>query len=733
MLHQRQAAGAAQAQSRARSVLPKAGARAVAAAAAPSARAIPTSASSLNAPSPSSSSRNPKRAPTARFSTGAQASPQAPTEKTAHPMDIVFVSPHWHFERARPNGDRFGVRCLAREKKRRCRFARPRHARTRLSPFPPQVGALSQHPPPYLPPIIAPATTTGRPARPPDVSANLLALVPSLSLTPPARPPPRHPAKNQNNQVSAEQSPWSKTGGLGDVVGGLPIELAKRGHRVMAISPRYDQYSDAWDTSVVVEVDGEPVRFFHTHKKGVDRVFIDHPSFLAKVWGKTGSKIYGSRSGADYLDNPRRFALFCKAALAAIGSALPFAPGPDAEGVVIVANDWHSALVPVLVKEAQKNGGVGAPPGLKGAKTALVVHNIAFQGRFFREAFADMGVSAATEPLFAFEDGYSRIYDEKNPMDDDAKPFDNTGGAMYSKINWLKAGILTADELVTVSPAYAAEISQPGKGVELDGIINARGRAVGIVNGMDVAEWDPSSDKFLDVNYGAETVHEGKAAAKAALQAELGLPVDPAAPLFGVIGRLEEQKGTDILLSALPSLPANAQVAILGTGKAKYEAMLKAADGGKFGPNVKAVVQFSAPLAHQINAGADFLIVPSRFEPCGLIQLHAMRYGTVPIVASTGGLVDTVQEGKTGFHIGALNPDALDAADAGALAATVARAAQVYGTPAYKKMVEACIGQDLSWAGPARKWEGVLEAMQAGGSAKASGKAASVKTPVEAL
>lgn len=471
------------------------------------------------------------------------------------------------------------------------------------------------------------------------------------------------------------------------------------------------------------------MRFFHARKQGVDRVFVDHPSFLAKVWGKTGSKVYGARSGADYLDNPRRFSLFCKAAVAAIGSSLPFAPGPDAEGTVIVANDWHSALVPVLVKEAQKANDGGAGAGLKGAKTALAVHNVAFQGRFFREAFAEMGLPASTEPLFAFEDGYSRVYDEKNPMDDDAQPFDNTGGAMFGKINWLKAGILTADELVTVSPGYAREMSLPGKGVELDTLVRARGGAVGIVNGMDVEEWDPATDTFLDVNYSAATVHEGKAAAKAALQAELGLPVDPDAPLFGVIGRLESQKGSDVLISALPSFPPNSQVAVLGTGNAKLEAMLKAADGG----NVKAVVQFSQPLAHAITAGSDFLVVPSRFEPCGLIQLHAMRYGTVPIVASTGGLVDTVQEGKTGFHVGALNPDALDPADVGALAATVARAAQVYGTPQYRAMVEACIAQDLSWAGPARKWEGVLEAMRGGEAGRASAKAGSVPTPVEAL
>jgi granule-bound starch synthase len=346
-----------------------------------------------------------------------------------------------------------------------------------------------------------------------------------------------------------------------------------------------------------------------------------------------------------------------------------------------------------------------------------------------------MGLPKSLEPLFAFEDGYNVIYDEKNPMDDDAKPFENTGGAMFSKVNWLKAGLLTCDELLTVSPAYAEEISRPGKGVELDSLINARGGAVGIVNGMDVDEWDPSKDKFLDVKYDASTVHQGKAAAKAALQAELGLPVDPSAPLFGVIGRLEEQKGTDILLSALPSLPANAQVAILGTGKAKYEAMLKSLGEGKStgGAQVKAVVQFSAPLAHQINAGADFLIVPSRFEPCGLIQLHAMRYGTVPIVASTGGLVDTVQEGVTGLHIGALNPDALDSADVGALAATVARAAQIYeATPdKYRRMVEACVAQDLSWAQPAKKWEGVFEGLLSG-EGRGTAKAASVRTPVEA-
>ena len=179
-----------------------------------------------------------------------------------------------------------------------------------------------------------------------------------------------------------------------------------------------------------------------------------------------------------------------------------------------------------------------------------------------------------------------------------------------------------------------------------------------------------------------------------ALQAEVGLPVDPSVPLFGFIGRLEEQKGVDILLAALPKVLAkgNVQVAILGTGKKKFEQQVAAIAKG-FPGKAAGVVKFSAPLAHQITAGADFMMVPSRFEPCGLIQLHAMQYGTVPVVASTGGLVDTVKEGVTGFHMGEMDADKLVAADAEAIASTMSRAAQVFATPAFPQMVRACISQ----------------------------------------
>lgn len=211
----------------------------------------------------------------------------------------------------------------------------------------------------------------------------------------------------------------------------------------------------------------------------------------------------------------------------------------------------------------------------------------------------------------------------------------------------------------------------------------------------------------------------------------MGLPLDPKAPLFGYIGRLEEQKGVDILLAAVPKLLAkvpNAQIIVLGTGKKKLETAVEAM--GDLSPKIAGVVKFSEPVAHLITAGADFLLVPSRFEPCGLIQLHAMQYGTVPIVASTGGLVDTVKEGVTGFHIGELDADTVLPADVEALVATVARAAEAYGTPAYASMVKNCISQDLSWAEPAKKWEAILEELKFGPSAASAGESKGKKDAV---
>uniref|UniRef100_A0A5B7AVA9 Granule-bound starch synthase 1, chloroplastic/amyloplastic n=1 Tax=Davidia involucrata TaxID=16924 RepID=A0A5B7AVA9_DAVIN len=494
--------------------------------------------------------------------------------------------------------------------------------------------------------------------------------------------------------VGAEVGPWSKTGGLGDVIGGLPPAMAANGHRVMTVSPRYDQYKDAWDTDVSVEIkvgdSNETVRLFHCHKRGVDRVFVDHPLFLEKVWGKTGSKIYGPNAGDDYKDNQLRFSLLCQAAL----EAPRVLNLHSREDVVFIANDWHTALLPCYLKSMYKPRGIYTT-----AKVAFCIHNIAYQGRFASSDFSLLNLPQQFKGSFDFIDGYE-------------KPVKGR------KINWMKAGILESDRVFTVSPYYAEElVSSVEKGVELDHVIRMTG-ITGIVNGMDVQEWNPSTDKYIDVKYNATNVMEAKPLLKEALQAEVGLPIDRNIPVIGFIGRLEEQKGSDILVEAISQfIGEDVQIIVLGTGKKHMEKQIGMLEV-LYPDKARGVAKFNVPLAHMIIAGADFMLIPSRFEPCGLVQLHAMRYGTVPIVASTGGLVDTVKEGFTGFQMGAFNVecDAIDAADITALATTVKRALATYGTPALAEMIQNCMAQDLSWKGPAKKWETMLLSLGVAGS-----------------
>lgn len=501
--------------------------------------------------------------------------------------------------------------------------------------------------------------------------------------------------------VSAEVAPWSKTGGLGDVLGGLPPAMSAKGHRVMTVTPRYDQYKDGWDTNVNLEIQvgdrTETVRFFHCYKRGVDRIFVDHPIFLEKVWDKTGSKIYGPKTGDDYNDNQLRFSLLCQAALEAPRvlnlNNSEFHSGPYGEDVVFVANDWHTALLPCYLKSMYKSKGL-----YQNAKVAFCIHNIAYQGRYATSDFAQLNLPDQFKGSFDFMDGH-------------VKP------VVGRKINWMKAGILESDRVLTVSPHYAQElVSGVAKGVELDNYLRKVG-ITGIVNGMDVQEWNPATDKYLDVKYDATTVMDAKPFLKEALQAEVGLPVDRKIPLIGFIGRLEEQKGSDILAKAIPEfIGEDVQIVVLGTGKKALEQQLEELEI-KYPDKARGVAKFNVPLAHSIIAGADYILIPSRFEPCGLIQLHAMRYGTVPIVASTGGLVDTVKEGFTGFQMGAFNVDceAVDPADVTAISTTVTRALATYGTPALEEMIQNCMAQDLSWKGPAKLWEKLLLSMGVAG------------------
>ncbi|KAG6755557.1 hypothetical protein POTOM_041388 [Populus tomentosa] len=519
--------------------------------------------------------------------------------------------------------------------------------------------------------------------------------------------------------VGIEVAPWSKTGGLGDVIGGLPPEMAARGHRVMTISPRFDQYRDAWDTCLSAQVICHSFAMFkrlHLYFVSVpvslpvqmvmfevvysneELLMYRYSNWTFKVWGKTGSKIYGPTAGEDYQDNQLRFSLFCLAALEAprvlsLNSSKHFS-GPYGEDVVFVANDWHTSLLPCYLKSMYQSRGL-----FMNAKVAFCIHNIAYQGRFAFSDFSLLNLPDRFKSSFDFMD----LYD---------KPVKGR------KLNWMKAGISEAQMVFTVSPYYAKElVSGVEKGMELDHCIRKTG-ITGITNGMDVQEWNPATDKYTSIKYDITTVSYAKPLLKEALQAEVGLPVDRDIPVIGFIGRLEEQKGSDILASAIPMLVKyNVQIIVLGTGKKYMEKQIAELEK-KYPDKVRGVALFNVPLAHMIISGADFMIIPSRFEPCGLIQLHAMRYGTVCIVASTGGLVDTAKEGYTGFHMGAFSVecDAVDPADVAAVVKTVVRALAVYGTAAFREMIKNCMSQDLSWKGPARLWEKMLLSLNVAGS-----------------
>ncbi|KAL4622063.1 hypothetical protein ACB092_06G270000 [Castanea dentata] len=408
--------------------------------------------------------------------------------------------------------------------------------------------------------------------------------------------------------------------------------------------------------------------------------------------------IYGPIAGVDFQDNQLRFSLLCQAALEAPRvlalNSNEYFSGPYGEEVIFIANDWHTALIPCYLKTIYKPRGIYST-----TRVAVCIHNIAYQGRFAFTDFSLLNLPDELKSSFDFIDGYE-------------KPVKGR------KINWMKAGILESDKVLTVSPYYAQElVSGEDKRVELDSIIRKTG-IQGIVNGMDVQEWNPLTDKYTNVKYDASNVLDAKPLLKEALQAEVGLPVDRNIPVIGFIGRLEEQKGSDILVAAIPHfIKENVQIIVLGTGKKPMEKQLEQLE--KIYPDkARGVAKFNVPLAHMIIAGADFILVPNRFEPCGVIQLHAMRYGTVPIVASTGGLVDTVKEGFTGFQVGSFNVEceAVDPADVTAVTTNVKRAMATYGTPAFTEIKQNCMAQDLSWKGPAKKWEEVLLSLGVAGS-----------------
>ena len=467
--------------------------------------------------------------------------------------------------------------------------------------------------------------------------------------------------------VAAELYPWVKTGGLGDVVAALPPALLAQGVDARVCLPGFPALLDAFHLSDAVRLATpfavERVRVALATLPGskIAAYLVDHPAFYDRPGGP-----YGAPDGRDWPDNHRRFAL-----LSWVAAALGTGADPNWRPDIVHSHDWHAGLAPAYLR-AERDA------GSQTAATVFTVHNLAFQGLFPAGVFPELSLPAGFYQLDGVE--------------------------FFGGVSFIKAGIAYADRLTTVSPTYAREIQTPEFGERLDGLLRLRADVLtGILNGVDPTVWDPAHDAALPMAYDVETAEAGKAAAKAALRQRLLLH-DGAAPLFGVVSRLSPQKGLDLLLAAVPDLAAGGgQLALLGSGERDLEAGFADAAVERRG-TVGAEIGYDETLSHLIVAGADCMVVPSRFEPCGLTQLYALRYGTLPLVRHTGGLVDTVVDATpahlrdrtaTGF--------AFEEATAEALGATLASSTALYGNrPRWRQMMREAMTRDFSWAQSAR-------------------------------
>lgn len=482
--------------------------------------------------------------------------------------------------------------------------------------------------------------------------------------------------------VAAECAPWSKTGGLGDVAGALPKALARRGHRVMVVAPRYSNYQEARDSGVrkrysVAGQDME-VGYFQGYIDGVDHVFVDNSIFHG-----FSNNIYGGKRE----DVLKRMVLFCKAAVE-VPWHVPCGGVCYGDGnLVFIANDWHTALLPVYLKAFYSDNGL-----MKFARCILVIHNIAHQGRGPLSDYSFLGLP----------DHYLDKFRLHDPI----------GGEHF---NILMAGLITAHRIVAVSHGYAWECQTQLGGWGLDGVVRDHNwKLRGIVNGIDDKEWSPELDVHLKsdgyINYSLETLESGKSLCKAALQKELGLPIRSDVPLLGFIGRLDNQKGVDIIADAMPwMMEQDLQLILLGSGRADLENMLRSFEG-QHHSKVRGWVGFSVKTAHRITAGCDILLMPSRFEPCGLNQLYAMRYGTVPVVHAVGGLKDTVKAFDPYSNTG--TGWTFNKADAAGLIHALGNAMWTFRDfkDSWTSLQKRGMSQDLSWDQAAKQYEEVMVA-----------------------
>lgn len=455
--------------------------------------------------------------------------------------------------------------------------------------------------------------------------------------------------------AASEAVPFCKTGGLADVVGALAQKLGAAGNDVCLYLPRYRAEAipglgDAAGQPLAVEQGGVTVQGFlrYAQWRSVSVCLVDHPPYFDRPG------LYGE-NGFDYPDNDRRFAFFSRAALE---GARRMGFSPD----VVHIHDWQTGLIASYLK-----GLYAADPLFSGAATVMTVHNMAYQGVFPRSSLEAAGFGA----------------DQFRP---DRLEY-------YGKASYLKAGLVDSDLLTTVSPTYAKEIQSADKGFGLEGLLQARRDDLfGVLNGIDLDVWNPETDSVLAKTYSVRSAVAGKAANKRALQKAAGLD-ESDVPLIGIVSRFDRQKGLDIAIEAVVSRLDRCQVAVLGSG----DPALMFAFGALAQTHPRSVhvrQGFDEPFAHLIYAASDIFLMPSRFEPCGLGQMIAMRYGALPVAARTGGLADTVLEPSDGTPGTGFICEPGDAADLGR---ALERAVACYRQPSWTARVEAVMKADFSW------------------------------------
>lgn len=469
--------------------------------------------------------------------------------------------------------------------------------------------------------------------------------------------------------------PFAKTGGLADVAGTLPREIQALGHEVLSFLPKYKKVDlNRWPLKEVIDRFQVPVGseeetgrvYRYDDSSGVKVFFLDQPEYFSR------DELYGTPLG-DYPDNDRRFIFFQRGVLEIL-KKLKLRPD------VVHGHDWQTGLVPVYLKTLYADDSF-----FKKTRTIFTIHNLAYQGNFPPDSLAFTGLS----------------WDE----------FRMERLEYYGKVSFLKGGLVYSDELTTVSARYAEEIQTKEYGCGMDGVLRARRDALaGILNGIDPEEWNPEKDPDLPANFSWKKL-EGKTACKAALQRENHLKVDPKIPLLGIITRLADQKGLDLLAPAMPALlKRGVQLVLLGTGEEKYHQLfreLAREHAGQLGAHLL----FDAKMAKRIYAGSDIFLMPSRYEPCGLGQLISFRFGTVPVVRETGGLADTVSpfDSKTEEGRGFIFRDYTTEAFLEALN----EALKVFEEPkAWTKLMKNGMRSDFSWRASAKQYVELYERVE---------------------